>query len=77
MGWPESLQVHRGGDTCPQGRAAWWLKAQVQGHRDLGSISDSATDLLCVLRQETISLSLSLLSWNMGLNGLGLLMRIK
>lgn len=77
VGWPESLQVRRRGDTNPGGWAAWWLRAQVQCRPDLGSSSDTTTDVLGVLKQETISLSLSLLNWNMGLNRLGWFMRIK
>ena len=45
--------------------------------KNLGSSSDTTTDVLGVLKQETISLSLSLLNWNMGLNRFGWFMRIK
>lgn len=43
--------------------AAWWPRAQAQGHPDLGAISDSATGLMrCVLRQELWSLRVSAFS---------------
>lgn len=55
-GWTEKVS------TYPEGHAAWGLRAQVQGPPDLRSISGSATDLLCVLRQETSPLWVCVLS---------------